>query len=141
MEECIFCKIVEKKAEASIIYEDDKTVSFLDVRPANLGHAQVIPKKHAANIYEIEEEEIATVAKVVKKVAIAVKKAFNADGINIGESNEPVSWQIIPHLHFHIIPRFKDDGFKESFQRKFALGANLTRDDLNKQAEEIKRLL
>ena len=141
MEECIFCKIVEKKAEASVIYEDDKTVAFLDVRPANLGHTQVIPKKHASNIYEIEEEELAAVTNTVKKIAIAVKGALNADGINVGESNEPVSWQIIPHLHFHIIPRFKDDGFKESFQRKFALGANLTRDDLNKQAEEIKRLL
>lgn len=105
-EDCIFCRIVRKEAPESYIYEDEKVVAFLDIRPSNEGHTLVIPKRHFKNIYEIPEETIAHLFKIVKKVAIAVKKSVNAEGITIAQQNERAAGQDVFHLHVHIIPRY-----------------------------------
>src|SRR5665647_3801134 len=86
-EGCIFCKIVRKQAPVSEIYEDETVISFLDIRPLNLGHALVIPKGHYVDIFDIPEKELVAVHKIAKLVSFAVKKVTSADGISIIQQN------------------------------------------------------
>ena len=102
---CRFCRLAKKEAPASYIYED-KVVAFLDMKPINEGHTLVIPRNHYENIYEIPEEEVAHLFRIVKKVAYAVKKGVSAEGISIVQNNERAAGQIVFHLHVHIIPRY-----------------------------------
>jgi histidine triad (HIT) family protein len=100
---------VEKEIGASIIYEDEEVLAFLDVKPLNIGHTLVISKKHFENIYDIPEDTISHLQKVVKKLAISVKKAMEADGITIIQNNETAGSQAIFHFHTHILPRYVGD--------------------------------
>lgn len=104
----MFCKIVRKEAPASIVYEDEEVIAFMSIHPINVGHTLVVPKKHYENIYEISEEEIAYLYKVVKKLAHAVKKAVEPEGIRIVQNNGEAAGQVIFHMHVHIIPMNKD---------------------------------
>lgn len=106
-EGCIFCKIVRKEAPASYVYEDDKVIAFLDIKPLNEGHTLVIPKRHYETVYEFPEEEIAHLYKVVKRVALAVKKGVKAEGISITQHNERAACQDVFHAHVHVIPRYE----------------------------------
>jgi histidine triad (HIT) family protein len=106
-ENCIFCKIVRKEAGASIVYEDAQVMVFMDIRPVNEGHALVIPKQHYEGIFDTPEELIAYTHKIAKRIAIAAKKATNADGISIIQQNGRAANQDIFHLHVHVIPRFE----------------------------------
>lgn len=107
-EPCAFCEIAQKKAHASIVYEDEKALAFMSIRPVNIGHTLVVPKKHYENIYDIPEEEMAHLYKVVKKIAQAVQKAVNAEGIRIVQNNGEAAGQVVFHMHVHIIPMNKD---------------------------------
>jgi histidine triad (HIT) family protein len=107
-EPCAFCKIVRNEAPASPVYEDDKVIAFLSIQPINIGHTLVVPKKHYNNIYEMPEEEVAHLYKIVKKAAYAVKNAVSAEGIRIVQNNGEAAGQVIFHLHVHIIPMNKD---------------------------------
>ena len=107
-EPCAFCKIVRNEAPANPVYEDDKVIAFLSIQPINIGHTLVVPKKHYNNIYEMPEEEVAHLYKIVKKVAYAVKNAVSAEGIRIVQNNGETAGQVIFHLHVHIIPMNKD---------------------------------
>ena len=122
MTDCIFCKISKGEIPSRKIYEDDKIFAFLDIAPVNKGHALVIPKEHSENLLTMSEESAKDVFASVKKVADAVKKGVNADGVNIGMNNEPAAGQVVFHAHIHIIPRFKDDGLKLWPQGKYAEG-------------------
>jgi len=110
MVDCIFCDIINNRKPAIRIYEDERTIAFLDIAPLNHGHTLVIPRNHVAEIYNISEEDIAAVAQTVQKVAASLKKILKCDGMNIFNTNEKAAWQEVDHLHFHVIPRwFKDD--------------------------------
>jgi len=110
--DCIFCKIITGELPSSKVYEDEKIIAFLDIRPANKGHTLVLPKKHYENIFEISDASLTDVILTVKKIAIAVNKAVKCDGINIIQNNNRAAGQIIPHIHFHVIPRFENDSNK-----------------------------
>lgn len=115
-ESCIFCRIVRKQVPASIIYEDESVVAFLDIRPLNMGHTLVIPKAHYIDIFETPETELSNVHKVSKRISIAVKKATAADGISIIQQNGKAAGQDICHIHVHVVPRFEGQklpGFSE----------------------------
>jgi len=101
---CVFCKIARKEAPAKIVYEDDKVIAFMSIQPINVGHTLVVPKTHYDNVYEIPEDEIAYLYKIVKKITHAVKNAVNAEGIRIVQNNGAAAGQVIFHLHAHIIP-------------------------------------
>ena len=104
---CIFCRIARKQAPASLVYEDEKVMAFLDVRPLNEGHTLVIPKAHYETIFEIPEELNAYLHRIVKRVSFAVKKASKADGISIFQQNGKAASQEIFHLHVHVVPRYE----------------------------------
>jgi len=101
----IFAKILRGELPCYKIYEDDKTLAFLDIMPRSPGHALVIPKAPARNIFDIQPEDYAAVARIAKKIAIAAKKAFNADGMTIQQFNETAGGQVVFHLHMHVQPR------------------------------------
>lgn len=132
MSDDIFLKIIAGEIPAHKVYEDEYTYAFLDATPNNPGHTLVIPKERYKDIYEIPEEVLSHVMNTVKKVAIAVKKATNADGINIGMNNEPAAGQLVFHAHIHVIPRFKDDGLKHWGRKEYKEG------EAEKVAESIR---
>jgi len=122
MDDCLFCKIVSGDVPASKIYEDENSLAFLDISPVNPGHALLIPKEHYKNIYDTPDELLANIAPKIKKIALAVKEAVNADGINIGMNNDPAAGQIVFHTHIHIIPRFEGDGHNPWSSKKYEEG-------------------
>lgn len=105
----IFEKIVNREIGANIIYEDNDIMAFLDIAPISVGHTLVIPKKPYKDIYEIPDDIIAKLFKVVKDLSIKLKKVFKADGINLINNNEKKAGQVVFHYHVHIIPRYNDD--------------------------------
>ena len=122
MKDCIFCKIVKGELPSLKVYEDKDVLAFLDIMAVNKGHTLVIPKKHYYNIEDTPEELVAKVMAAVKKVAPAVKKAADTDGFVVMQCNGETGGQVVPHLHFHIIPRLKDDGLKFWPQEKYDKG-------------------
>jgi histidine triad (HIT) family protein len=104
-ENCIFCKIARKEAPASVVYENAAVMAFMDIRPVNEGHALVISKQHYVDIYDTPDQLLAQVHVVAKKIAVAVKKVTNADGISIVQQNGKAAGQDIFHIHVHVIPR------------------------------------
>ncbi len=119
---CIFCKIIKGEISSAKIYEDDYTYAFLDIGPVNKGHALVIPKEHVEKFTELSDEQAKQVIAAVKKVARAVQKGVKADALTITLSNGEAAGQVVPHAHFHIIPRFKGDGLKLWPQGKYEEG-------------------
>lgn len=109
-DDCIFCSIVAGKIPAKKVLEDERVLAFLDINPRNPGHTLVVPKKHIETILETSDSEAAHLIQVVKKTAAAVKAGTNADGISIAQSNGKAAGQLVPHMHFHVIPRFETEG-------------------------------
>lgn len=109
MDNCIFCKILAGEIPSTTVYEDDDFKAILDVNPAARGHVIILPKKHAANIYELPDEDASKVMVVAKKIATAVRDAFHCDGVNILQNNGEAAGQTVFHLHVHVIPRFDGD--------------------------------
>jgi histidine triad (HIT) family protein len=107
LEDCVFCGIARGEGRASRIYEDEHVMAFLDARPVNEGHALVVPRRHYENIFEIPDEELANLFRIVKKVATAIMRSEKADGIRIIQNNGRAAHQLIFHLHVHIIPEYK----------------------------------
>ncbi|MBW2003807.1 MAG: HIT family protein [Deltaproteobacteria bacterium] len=112
--DCIFCKIIDGEIPAVKVLDEELVVAFMDINPSSKGHMLVVPKNHAENIFEIPESDLETLIKAVKRCANAVKEAVNAEGITILQLNGKASDQIVPHLHIHIIPRWKNDGLSIS---------------------------
>lgn len=108
-ENCIFCKILAGEIPSTAVYEDDDFKAVLDVNPAARGHVIILPKNHAANIYELPDEDASKIMIVAKKIATAIEKAYHCDGVNILQNNGEAAGQTVFHLHVHVIPRFKGD--------------------------------
>ena len=117
--DCIFCKIIAGEIPSAKIYEDEAVLAILDINPVNLGHTLVMPKDHYANMEEVPEEILCEVMKAVKKIGRAIKQGLGIEGYNLTENNDPIAGQLIPHLHFHLIPRIKGDGLHLWPQRKY----------------------
>jgi histidine triad (HIT) family protein len=109
LEDCIFCKIVRRHQHSTVVYEDEKSLGFLDHIPLNPGHTLVIPKKHYDTMREMPPAEVGELFVSVAKVMRGVFKASGADGINIGQSNGAAASQDVFHMHVHIIPRYNHD--------------------------------
>jgi histidine triad (HIT) family protein len=108
--DCIFCKIVRNEIPSVKAYEDDRVLAFMDINPLNEGHLLIVPKGHAATLHEITEADFLAVMSVTHKLAAAVKKALNPEGINLLQLNGKAANQVVPHLHVHIVPRWSGDG-------------------------------
>lgn len=115
---CIFCAIVAGDAPSRRVYEDERTLAFLDIVPLTRGHALVVPKRHATNLFEIDDDDLAAVAATAKRVGAAAMEAFGADGLNLLQTNGAVAMQTVFHLHVHVLPRYVGDGFKVELVRE-----------------------
>jgi histidine triad (HIT) family protein len=112
--DCIFCKIVSGEIPSERVYEDDKVLAFMDINPLNDGHLLVVPKAHAATIFEITEADLLALMSATHKLAAAVQKALSPDGLNLLQLNGKAANQMVPHLHVHIVPRWSGDGLTVS---------------------------
>jgi histidine triad (HIT) family protein len=108
MDECIFCKIINKEIPSEKIYEDDLVFGFLDINPVNLGHSLLIPKEHFENMHEVPDDLASHIIKIAKKISKAIKKS-GAEGTVISMNNGSAAGQTVFHQHTHIIPRFEKD--------------------------------
>jgi histidine triad (HIT) family protein len=128
---CVFCKIVNNEIPYYKVYEDDKTLAFLDISPINHGHTLVISKNHYANLNEIPADELANLIVVVKKVSSLLSTKLNFSDYTISENNGIFSGQSVFHIHFHVIPRYEDDNLTAWEHKEYAPG----------EAEEIIKKL
>ena len=112
--DCIFCKIIAGEIPAVTVLDEELVLAFMDINPSSPGHMLVTPKKHAENIFEISESDLAAVIRGVKRCATAVKEALKAEGVTVLQLNGKASGQVVPHLHVHIMPRWANDGIKVS---------------------------
>jgi histidine triad (HIT) family protein len=108
-EDCIFCKVLAGEIPSERVYEDDHAVAVMDINPWTRGHAVVIPRKHAADVFEIDDDELEHVIVAAKRLATKMRDTLGCDGINLLQSNGRAAWQTIFHLHFHVIPRYDGD--------------------------------
>jgi len=110
MEDCVFCKIIAGEIPAAKIIETDKVVSFLDISPVNPGHALVVPRRHAASLLDLQQDELHVMIFVARRVAAAVTVATGSPAFNIIQNDGEPAGQVIPHVHLHVVPRKPDDG-------------------------------
>ena len=109
-EDCIFCKIANGEIPAKTLYEDDEFRVILDLGPATKGHALILPKEHAANLYELPEETAAKVLVLAKKMITKMTEKLACDGFNLVQNNGEAAGQTVHHFHMHLIPRYNNDG-------------------------------
>lgn len=115
---CIFCKIIAGQIPCHRLAEDEATLAFLDINPANPGHALVIPKNHAPNLIASTDEDLAAVMRTARRVATAIDQVVKPLGINLLQANGEGAAQSVFHLHMHIVPRAKDDELKMNWGLK-----------------------
>ena len=112
MADCVFCKIVKWETPSQRVYEDDGYIAFLDINPVNFGHTLIIPREHYADVEATPSEVLADLIKLGKNIGPAMKKAMTADAYNVVINNGAAAGQMVNHVHLHLIPRFRDDGFR-----------------------------
>ena len=136
-DDCIFCKIAAGEIPSATVYEDDDFRAILDLGPSANGHTLVIPKSHSDNLLSIEPDTAAKALKVISKTANAIKEALGCDGINVVQNNGEAAGQTVMHLHFHIIPRYKNDSVNIGWQpmkpsnEELAATADLIKEKMN----------
>lgn len=135
MDNCVFCKIIKGTIPCTKVYEDNNCLAFLDIAPVNKGHALVVPKEHYETMLDIPEETLENVIRATKKVAEAVHKGLDCPGFCVLQSNFKAGGQEVPHLHFHIVPRSKDDNLKFWPQGKYEEG------EADKYAIKIRKMM
>ena len=113
---CIFCKIANGDIPAATLYEDEDFRVILDLGPASKGHSLILPKNHAANLYELPEETGAKALKVAKLVGKKLVDGLHADGLNVVQNNGEAAGQTVFHFHMHLIPRYKGDTVKVAWK-------------------------
>ena len=135
---CIFCKIINKEIPAEIIYEDKKTIAFLDIAPAQKkgGHTLVLPKRHYEIITEIEEKDAKVIMNTLQKLSKALLNF--GEGLNIIQNNKETAGQAVNHIHFHLIPRFSGDGIT---LEKWTAHKYPNEKELKTMADKIKSFL
>ncbi len=109
-DDCIFCKLANGVFPTNSIYEDEDFNVILDAGPATKGHALILPKEHYANLFDLPDETASKVMVLAKKMATHMKEKLNCDGFNLVQNNGPCAGQTVFHFHYHLIPRYENDG-------------------------------
>jgi len=136
MSECIFCRIVAKQIPATVVHEDEDTLAFMDIGQVNPGHVLIAVKKHADNIFALDEAQASAVFRSATRVARAIRAAFEPQGLSVYQANGKAAGQTVFHLHIHLVPRYEGDGMALSWPVK-----NPPREKLAEYAEKIKARL
>ena len=110
--DCLFCKIAAGEVPATVVAQDERTVSFMDINPATRGHALVIPRAHAEDLLSVPEADLCACAESAQRLARRCKGRLGADGVNLLNACGSAAWQSVFHFHVHVIPRYEDDPLK-----------------------------
>ena len=135
MIDCLFCKIIAKEIPSACVYEDDAIVAFLDIHPTQPGHVLVVPRQHSEGFHDATPETLHRLIDATQKIAKAILVAVGSSAFNLEQNNGVIAGQVIPHLHFHIIPRFEGDGLRHWSGKEYAEG------EQELVAEQIRKAL
>ena len=135
MADCVFCMIRDGKIPSAKVYDDERTLAFMDINPLTRGHCLVATKAHAATLYDAEVEDLKAAIATAKKVAGALRKALSPDGLNVLQANGAAAFQSVPHFHLHLIPRWTGDG--KGFDWKLVPGS---REEIMGIADRIRAM-
>ena len=125
MNDCVFCKLVAKQIPATVVYEDEQTLAFMDIGQVNPGHVLVALKAHAENLYALDADQAAAVARTSARVARAIRDSFAPAGLSVYQANGEPAGQTVFHYHVHLLPRQKGDGMELTWPVKNPLRATL----------------
>jgi histidine triad (HIT) family protein len=140
MADCLFCRIAEGAVPASVIYSDENIMAFLDAQPVNPGHVLVIPRVHTRELSELDPEVGGKMFKVAMIVAESLKKSgLKCEAVTLLLGDKWAVPRLFPHVHLHVIPRFKGDGFELKYGPSY--GVKPGRKELNTVAEQIRRAI
>lgn len=139
MSGCIFCAIIKGESAAVKVYEDEKTLVIMDRKPITNGHLLVIPKKHAEFLTELDDERVGEMFKVAKKMSLALKKSkLRCKGMNYLLADGAEAGQEVFHVHLHLIPRYRGDGFYMHMPPKYE--NETSTEDLERVAAKIETM-
>ena len=110
MTDCVFCKISDGRVPATKVFEDERTICIMDINPLNPGHCLVLSKAHAATIFDAEAADLQAAIVTAKRVALALRRTLEPEGLNVLQANGPAAFQSVEHFHLHLIPRWARDG-------------------------------
>ena len=136
MTDCVFCRIVARQIPATVVHEDEHTLAFMDLGQVNPGHVLVAVKKHAANLYELDDVQAAAVARASVRIARAIRESFAPAGLSVYQANGKPAGQTVFHYHVHLLPRHEADGMELTWPVK-----NPPREKLEGYAAEIRNKL
>jgi histidine triad (HIT) family protein len=140
MSDCVFCQILSGKLPASIVYQDKCCTAFMDIQPVNTGHVLVAPNTHAAYLADLEEPIGADLFRVAQRVAAALRHSgIKCEGVNLFLADGKAAGQEVIHVHLHVFPRYKGDGFGLKFGLGY--GTKPERNELDAAAELIRKEL
>jgi histidine triad (HIT) family protein len=136
MRECVFCRIVAGSIPASVVHEDAETLAFMDLGQVNPGHVLVAVKRHAQDIYALDERQAAALYGAASRVARAIREAFAPQGLSVYQANGKAAGQTVFHLHLHLVPRYEGDGMNLTWPVK-----NPPREELEEHAARIRNAI
>jgi histidine triad (HIT) family protein len=133
MSDCVFCRIIAGQIPSTRVYEDELTVAFMDIGQVNPGHVLVAVKRHAENLYALDDAQAAAVQRTAARVARAIRDAFSPQGLSVYQANGKAAGQTVFHYHVHLVPRYEGDGMALSWPVK-----NPPREKLEEHAARIR---
>jgi histidine triad (HIT) family protein len=135
--DCVFCRIVARTAPASVAYADDRTVAFLDIAPVTPGHLLVVPRVHVPGLADLDADLGGHLFRVAQRMAAALRgSGLRCDGVNLFLADGAAAFQEVFHLHLHVLPRWRGDGFKLSYR-----AGKPSRAELDRQAAQVRTAL
>jgi histidine triad (HIT) family protein len=139
VDDCIFCQIIQRRAPGSIVYEDELAVAFLDIHPINPGDTMVVPRVHVVDMFEADADLIAHLFRVAKRLLEPIRQVSGCPGMNVIVANGHEAYQDVFHLHVHLTPRRRGDGFIVRFPDDFP--PPLDRAEMDRVASKIRQAL
>jgi len=136
MSDCVFCRIVARQIPATVVFEDEHTLGFMDIGQVNPGHVLVAVKKHAENLYALDDTQAGAVLRAAARIARAIRETFAPEGLSVYQANGKAAGQTVFHYHVHLVPRYAGDGMELTWPVK-----NPPREKLVEYAEKIKASL
>jgi histidine triad (HIT) family protein len=136
MSDCVFCRIVAGQIPSTRVFEDEHALAFLDIGHVNPGHTLVAVKKHAANVFELEDVQAEAIGRAIVRISKALKKAFEPEGLSVYQANGKPAGQTVFHYHVHLLPRHAGDGMELVWPVK-----NPPREKLEEYAGKIRAVL
>lgn len=140
MNTCIFCKLLSGELEISPVHDDELCAAFMDIQPVNAGHVLVVPRRHAACLADLREEEGARMFGAARRIAAALRASgLRCEGVNLFLADGEAAGQEVFHAHLHVFPRYAGDGFGLRFSPSYA--QKPARAELDAAAEKIRAAL